>query len=273
MNEYLGILYRHLPGQFQAFLKWAYYQTFDEEDPDAINAEFAKQYIGSEERVSDLNESYHASGIPKMREEALQEYRVETGMNGLSDMSQGAFSLYALICEQNPDLVIETGVAHGLSTLVILTALEENGHGHLHSIDVPYQSSNSADHVDFVRERVKIRPSINEREGRSNTFLDDRDPGYIVPESLRDRWTLHLGRSQQILPKLMVQLNEPDIFLHDSDHTPPCQFFEYELAFEWLNESGMILSDDITDVFDSFVEWRPVTEAGQMAQNAGYIEI
>jgi hypothetical protein len=48
--------------------------------------------------------------------------------------------------------------------------------------------------------------------------------------------------------------------------------FEYELAFEWLTEGGMILSDDVSwnDAFSVFTETRG-SAWGKMTSNAGYI--
>jgi hypothetical protein len=36
-----------------------------------------------------------------------------------------------------------------------------------------------------------------------------------------------------------------DIFLHDSLHTYQHQFFEYEVAWPYLAQGGLLLSDDI----------------------------
>ena len=46
--------------------------------------------------------------------------------------------LYAVCRRQNPDIVVETGVASGVSSSYILCALEKNGHGELYSIDMPW---------------------------------------------------------------------------------------------------------------------------------------
>ena len=47
-----------------------------------------------------------------------------------------------------PQVVLETGVAYGVSSAFILRALEENGHGILHSVDLPplrrYESSGAS---------------------------------------------------------------------------------------------------------------------------------
>src|SRR5205085_9625877 len=52
-------------------------------------------------------------------------------------LSRQAGILYALIRARRPSVIIETGVCNGVSSAVILTALERNQHGHLYSIDLP----------------------------------------------------------------------------------------------------------------------------------------
>ena len=44
---------------------------------------------------------------------------------------------YLLIRVTHPEVVIETGVAFGISTAFVLQALRENGSGGLHSVDLP----------------------------------------------------------------------------------------------------------------------------------------
>jgi predicted O-methyltransferase YrrM len=47
-----------------------------------------------------------------------------------------AFLMYALVRLLSPSVVLETGVANGHSSALILNALAENGCGELHSVDV-----------------------------------------------------------------------------------------------------------------------------------------
>jgi len=51
-----------------------------------------------------------------------------------------AEALYRQVVARRPSVVVEIGMAHGVSSLAILTALAANGSGHLISID-PYQQS------------------------------------------------------------------------------------------------------------------------------------
>jgi len=143
-------------------------------------------------------------------------------------LSQAA-ELYALVRAAKPRLVVETGVASGLSSAHILRALDRNGIGTLHSIDLPNVQAGS------------ILPA-----GRTS--------GWIVPESLRDRWQLRLGDTRVILPSLLKSLDRLDLFLHDSDHSYEAMLFEFEQAYPKLEPAGLLLSDDthIHSAWDDF---------------------
>jgi hypothetical protein len=62
------------------------------------------------------------------------------------------------------------------------------------------------------------------------------------------------------------------MFVHDSEHSHPCMMFEYELAFEWLDDGGLLLSDDITwnDAFSVFTDVRE-PEHGNVSGGVGYV--
>ena len=124
-------------------------------------------------------------------------------------------------------------------------ALDQNDRGVLHSIDLP---------------------PTEER------FPEGESTGWIIPNELRDRWELHLGRSQRVLPKVMTELEGVDVFFHDSEHSEPCMMFEFELAWERLFDDGVLLSDDIywNNAFTTFSEERGAT-AGLLSIHAGYL--
>jgi predicted O-methyltransferase YrrM len=115
-----------------------------------------------------------------------------------------------------PSLVMETGVAYGLTTAYILTALRENGSGVLHSVDLPPVVSGI-----------------------------DRLLGCLVPGELRARWRLHRGSSRRLLPRLLRELGEVDVFIHDSDHRYENVFFELRTAWPFLSPSAVVMADDI----------------------------
>ena len=130
-----------------------------------------------------------------------------------------AAEIYAVVRAIKPGVIVETGVASGLSSAHILRALAVNGKGTLHSIDLP-----------------------NVQQG--SVLPEGRTSGWIVPDSLRGRWKLQLGDSRKLLPGLLETLGRVDIFLHDSDHSYEAMSFEFEQAFPRLESGGMLLSDD-----------------------------
>ncbi|MEE9290173.1 MAG: class I SAM-dependent methyltransferase, partial [Alphaproteobacteria bacterium] len=132
---------------------------------------------------------------------------------------------YVLCRAIRPRVVIETGVAYGVTSAFILKALEANRHGELHSIDLPPLA----------------------REG-------DRFVGALIPEELRHRWRLHRGTSKRILPRLLRQLGSIDLFVHDSLHTYRNMRFELETVTPFLTERSVVIADDI-EGNTAFREW------------------
>ncbi len=115
-----------------------------------------------------------------------------------------------------PDVVIETGVAYGVSSAFVLRALQENGRGVLHSVDLP--------------------PLRQEYE---------RFWGIAVDGSLRSRWRLHRGASGRVLPRLLDELETVDLFVHDSLHTYQNMRREFDLVWPRLRAGGVLIADDV----------------------------
>lgn len=180
---------------------------------------------------------------------------------------------YAIVRKLSPSVVVEAGVCNGLSTLAILLGLAENGSGILHSVDYPLRAEESLE--EFLEYR-HLRPrkfyETIPAAYDGAVVPSDMDPGWIVPEEFDDKWNLILGRSQRKLPELLPQLNGLDLFVHDSEHSHPCMMFEYELAWEWLEDGGVILSDDIdaNDAFDVFTRNRG-SVSGRLPNQIGYV--
>ena len=138
--------------------------------------------------------------------------------------------LYLVIRFRKPNLVLETGVFDGQSSAVILQALWDNGAGTLVSVDLPAAEEAIPQSTDTMRETT-LPPSCQ--------------PGWVIPEYLRERHRLVLGDSKSILPKLLAEYSTIDVFLHDSLHTFEHQYWEYTTAWPHLSEGGLLLSDDI----------------------------
>ena len=87
------------------------------------------------ERVAEigLNQEFH---------NRIEEKKGNFGGGRYSGVSIGTtlgVVLYAVCRIRNPGIVVETGVASGVSSSYILCALENNEHGELYSIDQPWR--------------------------------------------------------------------------------------------------------------------------------------
>jgi hypothetical protein len=132
---------------------------------------------------------------------------------------------YAICRALSVDVVLETGVAYGVTTAFVLQGLAANGRGKLVSIDLP-----------------PLGPD------------GDRYVGYLVPEELRARWDLRRGTSKRLLPGLLPKLGKIDVFIHDSQHTYRNMRFELETVWPFLRPGGVLVADDVGDntAFDEF---------------------
>ena len=134
------------------------------------------------------------------------------------------FFLYLLVRAIKPEIFVETGVSAGESSTYILQAMYDNDSGTLHSIDLP---------------RAIVE------KGLTTIIPEGKSSGWLIPENLKDRWKLHLGKSEELLPELLKKLKTIDIFFHDSLHTYEHMMFEYSTSWDFIKKSGVLISDDI----------------------------
>jgi predicted O-methyltransferase YrrM len=122
-----------------------------------------------------------------------------------------------LLCRMlQPQVVVETGVAYGVTSSYILLALSENAKGVLHSIDLPPLARDAA-----------------------------RQVGRLVPVELSGRWELTIGSARTELPRTIHRAGGLDIFVHDSLHTYRHMQWELALALSRLQRGGALVADDI----------------------------
>lgn len=137
--------------------------------------------------------------------------------------------LYSLVRALKPNLAIETGVLHGLTSAFFLEAMERNGHGRLLSVDLPsYPQTGPAN-----------------RDGVHAVLPAGRPPGWAVPGHLRPRWDLRLGSSVDVLGGLTDADGGIDLFCHDSDHTYATMWWELTWAWDRLVPGGVLVCDNI----------------------------
>jgi predicted O-methyltransferase YrrM len=203
--------------------------------------------VGDARTLAGYEQEVRASGLITHLLERGREHRALVDQSGESyslgaiGYTEGAY-LYAVMRTVKPRLAVETGVANGFSTAFSLLALQANGEGELHSIDLPREIG-----------REQAPGTFYEGKGRAG-IPPGSEPGWLVPEDLKERWNLILGRSQEELPPLLDRLGTIDSFMHDSEHSFDCMWFEYSQAWPALRPGGVLVSDDVntTDAFFRF---------------------
>lgn len=80
--------------------------------------------------------------------------------------------------------------------------------------------------------------------------------GCLVPDRFKEYWNLTIDDVSDILESVLTELDKIDMFIHDSDHSYIVMSFEYNLAWNFLNDGRFLCSDDITpsNAFDEFTE-------------------
>ena len=127
-----------------------------------------------------------------------------------------ARSCYLLCRLSKPGAVVETGVAHGVSSAFLLAALRENGGGELHSVDLPPLRRDAARYW-----------GVAARAGGDTSG-----------------WRLYRGASRRVLPELFGKVGGVGPFVHDSLHTYRNMDYELDLAWKHLPPGGVLLADD-----------------------------
>ena len=158
--------------------------------------------------------------------------QIRTGLSEFHDLGLGfagcSPELYVISRIAKPATIIETGVANGVSSAFMLRALERNHSGTLISVSL----DKSGD---------KLVPY-------------GKDVGWLVPDRLRARWQLRLGKSSELLPSITDGVKPLDIFFHDSDHSHENMMFEFETTWPRIKPGGYLLADDawLNDSFPEF---------------------
>jgi predicted O-methyltransferase YrrM len=229
-----------------------------------IRRELVRSFLGGDSAaLARYERELRATGLREHLLERGREHKDAVEQAG-EQFSLGAIGyaegtyLYAIVRTLRPRMAVETGVANGFSSAFLLQALHANGDGHLHSIDLPREVGRTYEPGTFY-----------EGEGRAG-IPPGSEPGWLIPRELRDRWTLVIGRSQEELPPLLDRLGTIDFFMHDSEHSFDCMWFEFNAAWPRLRAGGVLVSDDVnsTEAFRRFAaeqSRRPLRLARGMA--------
>jgi predicted O-methyltransferase YrrM len=114
---------------------------------------------------------------------------------------------YAIARALHPDVIVETGVHSGLGSALLLRALDRNGSGALLSFDT------------------------------------DPHAGWLVPEPLRSRWRMIVGKTADTLENALTK-TAVGMVIHDSEHSYECEYFELSTALTHAAPAIAVVSDN-----------------------------
>jgi hypothetical protein len=186
--------------------------------------------LSLDEVVEKLDQLFQGKAQKSLRESGLAQVETDVQQRIASITPTAPFPLFHnadyalarlayLLCRiLRPTIVVETGVAYGVTSAFVLKALDCNRHGFLHSVDLPPL-----------------------RRG-SDAFI-----GSAIPRDITSRWYLHRGASRRVLPQLLPEFDAVDIFIHDSLHTYQNIREELRRVTPYLASSSAVLVDDIQD--------------------------
>lgn len=210
-----------------------------------LDRALTERFLGDPGALPRAEREIEASGLVAHLEEqaalfwrtaqgSTRGHRYNTGRATGRDGYGEGLRLYAVLRKLRPAIAVETGVCNGVSTAFLLLALDANGAGELWSVDLPEIAGEDYEPGTFW-------------DGKGGAVVPaGKKPGWMIPERLRDRWHLNLGRSQDELPGVLEQLGTIDFFMHDSEHSEACMRFEFESAWPRLGAGGVLAADDVT---------------------------
>jgi hypothetical protein len=170
-------------------------------------------------------------------EEAQEEHRLFSHLSREHDREgrdsyveiDAPLELHALVRLLGPTHVVEVGVSSGVSSAYLLNALEKNGKGTLHSVDLP-----------SISRRIPAR----QKAPRVSWGLPPgRSSGWAVPLALRKRWDLRIGDKGQVLPILASELARIDLFVYDVPHDDTVTRRELRLIDSLVPPGGVVIVD------------------------------
>lgn len=144
------------------------------------------------------------------------------------------YFLYSLVRTVKPSVILETGVFHGYYTACLLKGIYDNHRdlsidGKVISIDLPAYES--------------IDESTSETHKKC--LPAGCEPGWVIPEYLKDRWQLYFGDSLKLLPDVLSKEKDISLFFHDSLHTYSHMTYEFETVYPQLKQGAYLMSHDI----------------------------
>jgi hypothetical protein len=136
-----------------------------------------------------------------------------------------ALICYALTRHLKPEIVLETGVGYGITSAMVVQAMERNESGTLMSIDFPPLSDPTGIYT-----------------------------GMAIPGHFKKRWQLSLGSSRQQLPKVIKNIDKIGLFISDSANVYTIQQYEFKAVWGALAPGGVMVFNNIGHKFQRFLK-------------------
>ena len=190
-----------------------------------------------------LNEPVRTPGFSRHLRESEETFR-SLNMISADLYAKKVLNQYALIRALRPSCIVETGIASGVSSAYLLLAIQRNGCGELHSIGLP---------------DPRFLPA-------------GKEMGWIVPEWLRGQWRVHNADARVLLPKLLNELSDVSVFIHDSLHTYDHMMWEFQASYPHLPSGGVLIADDAlcNSAFEEFAGQMHAAKA-QVLHGVGFL--
>ena len=157
----------------------------------------------------------------------------------------GTEFLYFITRIKKPEIIVETGVGVGFSSLAFLSAIEKNKLGYLYSSDLPYV-----------------------RYENSNKII-----GYVVDEFFYKNWSLHTNGDSTNLKLILNEISHIDIFHYDSDKTYLGTKSAYHAIKSLLKDDSILVFDDLKDhtFFYDLIKTKTINNWGIYSYKGNYI--
>jgi len=132
---------------------------------------------------------------------------------------QGNISLnYSIAHHLKATHIIETGVAYGWSSMSLLKAIDVQETGSLTSVDMPFWGTKHEDQI-----------------------------GCVVPQVLKNKWTLIRLPDRDALPKILNDNKKFDMCHYDSDKSYEGKTWALPKLWGKIKTGGVLICDDAND--------------------------
>jgi len=207
-------------------LKKIFTKFFDKK-PKLTNEENLKQIqnqkISSENFIKKINPEFFEIVNSETDEIVLDAKKIQQRNSNIELGNNYAVEIiYFLIIYFKPNIILETGVAAGLSSRCILEAIKKNGKGTLYSSDFPYF-----------------------RLDNPEKYI-----GILVPKDLKKNWNLEILGDEENIKKFKSQIDYVDIIFYDSDKRYVGKINFFQSVSTIIKTNTIIVIDDLHN--DSF---------------------